>query len=302
MRITPLVISECVLSDLHSLPVELLIIIVQLVHEESSLKPLSGVNRLFRQLCTPILFSKLRIACSTVGLDRLASASESSIRSREQDSIIRSARDLQVLRTSLPRFSRLHSILLCFINGLKSPFQPLSDRVLLDGQSFFADHVKTLATAVVAARRQGIVIDTLAISGYYPNHLSPDYHLSHLLDDAFADVEELRLEDSPALLEYFTRNPLQHLQRLEFGSYWMSVLKLERFVYAHKATLRYLHLEDIWYIHTEDPTSGIDLSIADTKKALESISHIRQWGILRELTINRQITGHCEIREVFDRT
>ncbi|KAB8069864.1 hypothetical protein BDV29DRAFT_194567 [Aspergillus leporis] len=297
--------------SLHFLPAELLAIIVQLGQVEGFLKPLSQVNKAFRQLCAPILFSTLRITSSITGLNCLTQASRSPISPYvrtiyyeaselldPRKGIIRSAQDAKVLCASFPCFPHLDTILLRFADNIKQPFQWLADRVLLDGRLSFPDHIEKVATAIVAAKEHGISIHTFAIFGFYPRSLSESPLRSGLLNDALADIQELRVEESPAVLEFFTQNPLPHLRRFELGSYWISATELEEFIYAHANTLRFLHLEDIWLLNEKHEESSIYLSLASTEAILESISHIRRSGILRELTMNRDINGHCEIREL----
>jgi hypothetical protein len=185
-----------------------------------------------------------------------------------------------------------------FAEKIKQPFHWLADRVLLDGQLSFPDHVKKVATAIKAAKEYGISIQTFEISGFHPRSLSQEPYESDLLTDALSDIQELRLEDSLALLGFFSRSPLPSLQRFELGSYWMSSTELGEFVYTHANTLRYLHLQDIWLLREKHEEGDIDLSLASTDAILESIRDIRCSGILHELTMNRQISGGCEIREL----
>lgn len=64
---------------LDRLPIELLEIIVSFIPGTASLKSLSSVSRLFRQLCAPTLFKYLRVGFSTAGLDRLLEASKTKL-------------------------------------------------------------------------------------------------------------------------------------------------------------------------------------------------------------------------------
>ncbi|OGM39290.1 hypothetical protein ABOM_012146 [Aspergillus bombycis] len=345
---------------IHSLPIELLTIIVQMGEIKYSLKSLSQVNKAFRQLCAPLLFNTLRITSSTAGLSYLTQASQSPIRSlvktiryevselidpltqnwdtfraciypvseytrdrkerwstlggrdvsystvysyfctrsQEQHAIIRSDHDTTVLCASLPSFPHLNTILLRFSSNIKQPFRWLADRVLLDGQVSFPDHVRKVATAIKSAKESGISIQIFIISGFYPRFLPEKLHEPNLLKDALTDIQELRVEDSPSLLGFFARSPLPSLRRFELGSYWMSVAELKEFVYAHANTLRYLHLQDIWLLREKGEEGYIDLSLATTETILESIRDIRRSNILQELTMNRQINGICEIREL----
>ncbi|KAL4802849.1 hypothetical protein BDV18DRAFT_163809 [Aspergillus unguis] len=64
---------------LDRLPIELLEIIVSFIPGTASLKSLSSVSRLFRQLCAPTLFKYLRVGFSTAGLDRLLEVSKTKL-------------------------------------------------------------------------------------------------------------------------------------------------------------------------------------------------------------------------------
>jgi hypothetical protein len=64
-------------SKLDCLPIELLRIIVLCVSERGSLKSLSRVNRLLRQLCVPFLFQTLQVGFSIPELDRLLRVAKS---------------------------------------------------------------------------------------------------------------------------------------------------------------------------------------------------------------------------------
>ncbi|KAL4948723.1 hypothetical protein BDW69DRAFT_198676 [Aspergillus filifer] len=64
---------------LDNLPIELLEIIVSFIPGKASLKSLSSVSSLFRQLCTPILFKFLSSGFSTQGLNHLLEISNSQL-------------------------------------------------------------------------------------------------------------------------------------------------------------------------------------------------------------------------------
>ena len=62
---------------LDHFPVELLVMIVEYLHPDKSLRELSRVNKQFRALCTPYIFQELRISFSRAGFERLEQASVS---------------------------------------------------------------------------------------------------------------------------------------------------------------------------------------------------------------------------------
>ncbi|BAE61473.1 unnamed protein product [Aspergillus oryzae RIB40] len=300
-------------TSLHCLPVELLEMIIRLLSSTTSLKPLSTVNRVFRQLCVPFIFRTLRISCSTSGLNCLVEASHCSIApyvkairyeiseriDPHQQEIIQSNRDLTSLCTSLPLFTGLDTIQLCFSSYFKPPFDWCAERMLLDGQLSFPRHVEVMATAIAAAKKYRVAIRTLIISGFYPRVLCHSRLVTDIINEAFSDVKELQLHDSPAILNFFEQCPLPQLERFEIGCYWMSVSHLERFIYAHARTIKFLHLEDIWLFRENREGNILNLTLADTKMILDSLTNIRYSGILSELTINRKIDGCYEMKESF---
>lgn len=171
--------------------------------------------------------------------------------------------------------------------------------MLLDGQLSFPRHVEVMATAIAAAKKYRVAIRTLIISGFYPRVLCHSRLVTDIISEAFSDVKELQLHDSPAILNFFEQCPLPQLERFEIGCYWMSVSHLERFIYAHARTIKFLHLEDIWLFRENREGNILNLTLADTKMILDSLTNIRYSGILSELTINRKIDGCYEIKESF---
>lgn len=220
--------------------------------------------------------------------------------SREQQAINQSLRDLRVICTCLPCFPYLDTLRIWFKEAIEPPFYVLADRVLLDGKFCFLDHLDKVATAIIVAKEYGLCIRTVEIRGFYPDKLSDRPHMTGLLSDAFADIYNLQLYESPAALEFFAQNPLPHLRQLELGSYWISVPGLESFVRTHAKSLRTLCLEDIWLLQERHDDRGIHLSTAGTETILDNIRHICNMGILQELRMNRRDTGQWEIYQRFD--
>lgn len=220
-------------------------------------------------------------------------------RSWEQQEIFRTDQDTIDMCASLPRFNNLRSIHLCFTDGIAPPFRWLSTRAVLDGQISFPSHLEKMATAMIVARENKVPIHAFRISGFYPRIASEEPLMWELMTEALANVEELQVIDSPTMVEYLAQIPLPRLRRFELASCWLSVTNLEAFVYAHADTLRFLHLDDIWFLREERSVEGIHLSVGSTKSILDSIIGIRTSGILWELTMNRQPGGYYEIRETF---
>lgn len=121
-----------------------------------------------------------------------------------------------------------------------------------------------------------------------------------MVADALYNVEDLRLVDSPSLLEFMSTVPLASVRRLELGSCWLCVPDLEKFVVSHAKSLQFLHLEDTWMPIEKVHYWGLSLCDSSAETILTNIACIRRCGILQELTINRGNTDRYQYHEVFD--
>ncbi|KAF9884074.1 hypothetical protein FE257_002304 [Aspergillus nanangensis] len=323
---------------------------------------LSVTSRLFRALCTPLLFAELKVAFALRSLHRLTEASRSEMATHvqtvcyeaaeiidplvgdwdafqvcfytrreykrdrresrwdyglqeisypaiysyfsrlscEQQDILLEDRDLMAFMVSLPRFPNLRTVRICFGGNFQRPFRWIVGRVLLGGQACFPDQLEKIFRALLAAREHGVSIRTLEIRGYYPRRVVENVPLQKLARDALSSIATVRIIDSPAMLEFLGDVPLPCLRRCELESCWLSVPNLERFVWAHRDTIRSLHLDDMWRLSEQTIEDGIQLSFGSTTAILESIATIRESGILNEFTMNRQPSGRFEIREAKD--
>lgn len=207
--------------------------------------------------------------------------------------------DLKALCASFPRFPRLKTIRLCFVDGIKPAFKWLTEMVL-DGPLSFSSHFEKMMTAMVVAKEYGILISTFEISSLTSRTVTTDPLVRDLTAKALVNIRELIITDSPGVLEYMGHIPLPSICRLELGSYWLSIPNLERFVHSHSNSLQYLHFEDVWVLDEEIDEVGVHLSLGTTKSIFDSILHIRRSGFLREITMNRQGNDRYEIREIID--
>lgn len=82
-------VQRCAQFD--RLPVELLEIIILYVEDREALMSLSCANKLFRQLCVPVLFRTLRTGFSIAGLTRLLEVSRSDLASHVREIIYEAA-------------------------------------------------------------------------------------------------------------------------------------------------------------------------------------------------------------------
>jgi hypothetical protein len=161
------------------------------------------------------------------------------------------------------------------------------------------DHLRKVATAIIAARINGVKIQTFKIMGLYTRIDLGDSALKGLLGKAFYDIQDLRIINSPTMLEFLTHIPMLDLRHFEQGNCWLSIESLQEFVQCHRASLRTIHLENMWMINERIDSDGVYLSMASAKSILAKLAGIWKSGILSEVTINRQPDGQCEVREVF---
>ncbi|KAL4893425.1 hypothetical protein BDV59DRAFT_207879 [Aspergillus ambiguus] len=223
--------------------------------------------------------------------------------SREQRICQWKGRDRENLIASFPRFPNLGSVHVSFVDGIKSPFRWFTGRVLQDdpdGPGCAKDHLTKLATAMIAAKAKGVKIHTFEMSGLYTRIDSGDSSiLKRLVGKAFHDIQDLRIINSPTMLEFLTQVHMSGLRRFELGNCWLSIESLQKFVQCQKGSLRILHLEDVWMINERIDRDGVYLSMASAKTILRKLAGIWNLGILSEVTINRQPGGQCEVRKIF---
>ncbi|KAL2801761.1 hypothetical protein BJX63DRAFT_426537 [Aspergillus granulosus] len=298
-------------SKLDCLPVELLRIIVLFVSERGSLKSLSRVNRLLRQLCVPFLFQTLQVGFSIPELDHLLRVAKSqfapyvrainyrasALVDPQQQDILETEQDTRTLIASLPCFANLHTIQLLFADGIEDRFQWLANRMLLDGHPLFPNHLERLLTAVVVARENDVTIRTFEIRGFYSRAVTKDRFLQQLAGEALSSVEELRLVDSPAMLAFVNQVPFPCLRRVELANCWLSIPTLEKFTRLHSGGLESIHLENTWVLEETVDADGIHMSMGCTKSILDQLARIPGAGHLR-LTINRLPEGGYEAQKL----
>ncbi|KAE8308581.1 hypothetical protein BDV41DRAFT_568138 [Aspergillus transmontanensis] len=197
---------------------------------------------------------------------------------REQQTILMERIDSITLVQCIPRFLHLQSIELTFIDSTKKPFCWLSSRLFVGWRDSYPVHFETVIDAMVAARRNGIIVRKFKVSGFYSKISMPGTSLLRKVMEALHNVEDLRLVDIS----------LPSVRRLELAKCWLSVKDLEEFFHVHSGTLHSLHLEDTWLPTETVHEWGI------------SLSTIRRLGTLRRLTINEKAGGCYQYKELFD--
>jgi hypothetical protein len=189
---------------------------------------------------------------------------------------------------------------LSFIDGIKQPFTWFGGRVFIDWKDSFPIHLETVIHGMIAARRDGAVIRSFEVSGFDSRLAASENELSEIMGDALFNVEDLRLIDSPSLLDFMSNVPLNFVRRLELESCWLCVPDLEKFVISHAKSLQVLHLDDTWMPVEKVYYWGISLCDSSAETILTNIACIRRCGILQELTINKGSTDRYQYHEVFD--
>ncbi|KAB8072499.1 hypothetical protein BDV29DRAFT_158520 [Aspergillus leporis] len=211
-------------------------------------------------------------------------------------------RDREDLVASFPRFPNLRSVHVWFVDGIKSPFRWFTGRVLQDdpdGPGCAKDHLTKLATAMIAAKANGVKTHAFEMLGLYTRIDQGDSMLRSLVGKAFHHIRDLRIINSPTLLEFLTHVHMPSLRRFELGNCWLSIESLEEFVQCHRASLRVLHLEDVWMITERIDSDGVYLSMASAETIFGKLAGIWNYGILSEVSINRQPGGQYDVRKVF---
>ena len=140
---------------------------------------------------------------------------------------------------------------------------------------------------MIAARKNGVAIRTFEVSGFYSQLTVDGNGLSGMMAEALHNVEDLRLIDSPSLLEFMATIFLGSVRRLELETCWLCVRDLEQFVITNAKTLQFLHLEDTWVAAANLHYWGLSLCDSSSETIVANIACIRELGILRGVTINR---------------
>ncbi|KAE8371408.1 hypothetical protein BDV26DRAFT_302788 [Aspergillus bertholletiae] len=219
--------------------------------------------------------------------------------SKEQQEILNKDRDIMSLQSCLPQFTRLTCFQVSFVDGVERPFQWFAGRVLVDWKSSFPDHFENVIRAICAAKQAGIHIRTFQVSSFYSRLPLVGSELTSLAATALSEVEELRLTDSPGLLDFLSIVALPSLQRLELEDCWLWLPELEEFLLAHTSTLQVLHLENAWLPSEITYDWGITWGLGTTKTIINGISKIKIGRALQELTINRKGRNEFEYKRIF---
>lgn len=222
-----------------------------------------------------------------------------SSQAREQRLADEKAWETEALVSSIHQFVNLDTIYLSFVDGIQSPFQWFAGCVCLGGMHTLSDYLLEMAAAMAVAQLDGVGIKMFEISGFYSRIDLADPFLLGLMSDALSDVCNLRVINSPTMLEFLCRTPLPSIQRFELANCWLSVNDLEDFVRKNANSLCSLHLEDTWLLQEKINENGIYLSMANAKSIFDNIIGIWDSGILDELTINRRLGGLYEVQELF---
>jgi hypothetical protein len=208
--------------------------------------------------------------------------------------------DAITLVQCIPRFLHLQSIELPFIDSTKKPFRWLSGRLFVGWRDSYPAHFETIIDAMVAARRNGIIVRRFKVSGFYSKISMPGPILFRKVMEALHNVEDLRLFDSSRLLNFMRQISLPSVRRLELAKCWLSVKDLQEFLHVHSGTLHSLHLEDTWLPTETVHEWGISLYSGNIKTIVDRLASIRRLGILHRLTINMKTSGCYQYEELFD--
>ncbi|KAL4927726.1 F-box protein [Aspergillus undulatus] len=239
------------------LPIELLEIIISFV-PHTSLKALSSVSRLFRCLCSPLLFQSVQVGHSQAQLEGLLQISKSLYAPNvkalryEANALLDPCRrkfletSQGLLLMSLPNLPNLQTIEMNLADGIKDQFGHASG-YMPPSHDCYLSHFEKLLTATVLAQESGIVIRAFHISGFYHQAAIEDCFLQALASKALSNVEEIRIISTSPIFPFLGVIPLLRLQRVELIDIWLSLMTLERFLHNAKQ-LRSLYMEDIWII------------------------------------------------------
>ncbi|KAL4806942.1 hypothetical protein BDV18DRAFT_152217 [Aspergillus unguis] len=277
---------------MNCLPLELLEIIISFVPPKS-LKRLSIVNRLLRDLCSPLIFRSIQVGIAQAQFDKLFKISKSSyapfvrviryeanalldpihpsnIQSRmdEKRKILQAS---DILSEALPRLSNLNTIEIDLVHGIKDQFGHASG-YMLPHQDYYHGPLEKLLTATLLAQQNGVTVQAFRISGFYHQAAIDDCFLQALASRVLSEVKEIRITSTSPIFPFISGMPLMQLQRLELIDIWLSLEALEDLV-RHAEHLKSLHLENIWLVD-ELANQGPGMSKGTTISVLELLARL----------------------------
>ncbi|KAL4778439.1 hypothetical protein BJX76DRAFT_352609 [Aspergillus varians] len=235
--------------NMNCLPLELLEIIISFV-PPNSLKRLSSVNKLLRDLCRPLIFRSIQVGIAPAQFEGLLEISNSSyapfVRAIRYEANALLDPTSGILSETLPHLSNLSTIEINLVHGIKDQFGHASG-YMLPHQDYYHGPLEKLLTATLLAQQNGVTIQAFHISGFYHQAAIDDCFLQALASRVLSEVKEIRIISTSPIFPFISGMPLVRLQRLELIDIWLSLAALDELIH-HAEYLESLHLEDVWLV------------------------------------------------------
>ncbi|KAL4948719.1 hypothetical protein BDW69DRAFT_198674 [Aspergillus filifer] len=282
---------------MDQLPVELLEIILLSI-PRTSLKDLSRVSRLFRVLCSPLIFQSIQVGITSAQLEGLLEISKSSYASfvrairyeatalldpTEKEKVMQTSQD--ILLRSLPNLPNLQTLEINLVHGIKDQFGHASG-CMIPYHDYYLSPLEKLLTAAVVAQENGVMIRAFHISGIYHLAAIEDCFLQALASKTFSDVEEIRVISTSAMFPFLSDLTLLKLRHLELIDIWLSLPTFERFI-RQAVRLESVYLEDVWLIDELAGYAGGEFGVSKGL-AISIVEVLARLGRPLEMTIT-----HC---------
>lgn len=164
---------------------------------------------------------------------------------REQQKILDTRADSKVFCQAITGFSSLQNIHISCVDGVHKTYLWFAPRVFLDWEYSFPIHLETIMNVFAVAKRHGIFIKCLEISGFYAHFGPREAEFRELMSYGLSDTKSVRLIDSSCLFHFMSTIHLPALRHVELESCWITGNEVEKFLEKNSG-VQTLHLENIW--------------------------------------------------------
>lgn len=106
-------------------------------------------------------------------------------------------------------------------------------------------HLETVLEAMATAKRHGIVVRQLEVSGFYARLNQRDQRLRSKVSSGLSNVTTLRIIDSSHLMSFMSKTYLPCLRYVEIKDCWMTTEDIHGFL-IDEPRVQSLQLENIW--------------------------------------------------------
>lgn len=158
----------------------------------------------------------------------------------DQQAIMEERKDIHAFTESLPRLIELKCIKLSVTGEHENQLLWFSNRLFVDSWNSFAIHFEAVLRGMISAKWNGVTIQSLEIYGMPFRSAHESSSILEIAEQGLALVRNLKLVNSPGLLDLMSAVTLPCLQRFEITDCWLLGSKLVRFLEAHGGIVQHV--------------------------------------------------------------